>query len=104
MSQHKNNNNNHEDMTQGNPVFQYWKSALIVVLLAVLLTRVQSLGERTVELESTMKQATTQMHDMVRQLNEQVVQLLQYQEALTSHLTSKPKPNPSPQPKPTPKP
>lgn len=73
-------------------LFRHWKSALVVVLLAVLLTHVQSLGERTVELESTMKQATTQMHDMVRLLNEQVVQLLKYQEELASHLTAKPKP------------
>ena len=79
-------------------LFRHWKSALVVVLLAVLLTHVQSLGERTVELESTMKQATTQMHDMVRLLNEQVVQLLKYQETLAAHLSVKAKPHAKPTP------
>ncbi len=75
-------------------LFQHWKTALVVVLLAVLLTHVQSLNERTVELEDTMKQATTQMHDMVRLLNDQVVQLVKHQEALAMHLSAKAKAKP----------
>lgn len=75
-------------------MFRHWKTALVVVLLAVLLTHVQSLNERTVELEDTMKQATTQMHDMVRLLNDQVVQLLKHQEALAAHLNAKAKAKP----------
>lgn len=85
--------NNNNDKIQES-VFRHWKTALVIVLVAMLLTHVQSLNERTAELESTMKQATTQMHDMVRLLNEQVEQLLKYQETLASHLSAKAKPKP----------
>lgn len=76
-------------------MFRHWKMALVIVMMAVVMTHVQSLRERTVELESTMKQATTQMIDMVHQLNSQVEQLAKYQEALASQLKAKAKPKPN---------
>lgn len=76
----------------------YWKIGLTLFLVVSMWIHVASLDEkahanteRMTQLESTMKQATTQMNDMVRMLRDQIELLARHQAAVINHAKAKTK-------------
>lgn len=92
-------------MTVTTMLARNWKIVVILVLVAMLWSHVSSLEEASqanmeevAQLRATMKQAMTQMNDMVVQLNGHVEQLAKYQHDLVASLSAKAKANAKPKP------
>lgn len=85
-------------MTVTTVLARNWKTAVMLVLVTMLWSHVSSLEEasqanmeQVAQLRATMKQAMTQMNDMVVQLNGHVEQLAKYQHDLVASLGAKAK-------------